>query len=81
MKLQESGWAVDHDALATLSSSYKDAKDAGFEKALESWPLQDGWINHGAYAVVIERESAMAIPAKLAEESSDENDGETEFIM
>jgi hypothetical protein len=35
MKLKESVWTVDHEALATLSSSHKYAKEAGLEKALE----------------------------------------------
>lgn len=80
MKLKETGWTVDQDALATLSSSHKYAREAGLEKALAVWPLSEGWINHGAYASEIERESAMAIPTRLSEESSDEAE-ETEFIM
>ena len=64
------GWSIDHDVVVPVTTSYERAKESGMKKALELWPEDAGWVNHGVHAVLVE--DAANIPNRLLEPDDEE---------
>jgi len=73
---KNSSWTYNYSAVIPVTASYERAEESGMMKALELWPTQDGWSNHGVKAALVT--DAANISNRLLEEDDDE---EVTFIM
>jgi DNA-binding NtrC family response regulator len=60
-----------HDAELVVASSVEEAKQKGFEKARQRWPLGDGWMEHSVVANEAERKILSQAASLISEEEFD----------